>query len=81
MIKSIDVKALLPHVKVPVLGLYPKGSKMVSDEQLALLRQVPDIRIVTLDIPWHMIWALAPGACARHLLYFMSQLDGLDCSE
>jgi len=81
VIESIDVKALLPQVRVPVLGLYPKGSKMVSDEQLALLRQVPDIRIVTLPIPYHMIWALAPAACAENLLYFMAQLDGLNVHE
>jgi len=81
VIESIDVKALLPQVKVPVLGLYPQGSKMVSDAQLALLRQVPDIQIVKLAIPWHMIWALAPASCARHMLYFMAHLDGIDCSE
>jgi 3-oxoadipate enol-lactonase len=81
VIEGIDLKPLLPQVKVPVLGIYPTFSPTVSDEQMRLLRQVPNIRIVTLPIRYHVIWALKPAACATNMLYFIGQLDGLNCRE
>lgn len=81
VIEQIDLRPLLPQVRVPVLGIYPTLAKTVTEQQMALLRQIPDIRIVTLPIAWHMVWALRPKACAMNMLYFMGQLDGINCCE
>jgi len=71
VIQPVDLTALLEHIKVPVLGLYPTTAKTVTDGQMALLQRIPDLHIVHLPIAYHMIWALEPDACARHLLAFL----------
>ena len=79
VIQAVDLSALLDQVRVPVLGLYPSAAKTVTNRQMELLRRVPDLRVIHLPGTYHMIWALQPGACARHLLHFIGQIDGLAC--
>lgn len=79
---TVDVSSLLPGIKAPTLGLYPSDGKTAStDQQRALLDTVPGSRIVHIPSPYHMVWVMAPAACARHILYFMAANDGTVCDE
>jgi 3-oxoadipate enol-lactonase len=81
VIEQVDLKPLLPLVRAPVLGLYPTLAKTVTEEQMSLLRQIPRLRLVTLPIRFHMVWAMRPHSCAMNLLAFLAQLDGFDCFD
>lgn len=79
---TVDVSSLLPGIKAPTLGLYPSDGKTAStDQQKILLDTVPGSMIVHIPSPYHMVWVMAPAACARHILYFMAANDGTVCDE
>ena len=79
---TVDVSSLLHGIKAPTLGLYPSDGKTAStDQQRILLDTVPGSRIVHIPSPYHMVWVMAPAACARHILYFMAANDGTVCDE
>jgi 3-oxoadipate enol-lactonase len=76
-----DATPILDQVKVPVLGLYPDGGKITSEQEAVLIEKIPHIRIVHLPITYHMVWVLAPAQCADHVLHFMAVHDGTVCRE
>lgn len=75
VIQAVDLTPLLEQISVPVLGLYPTLAKTVTDRQMELLHRIPDLRVVHLPIADHMIWALEPDACTRHMLEFLQGSD------
>ncbi len=79
---QVNVTSYLSRIKAPVLGLYPSSGTITSQEQeRLLLSQVANIKIVHLNSHHHTIQNIAPASCAKHVLYFASQLDGIACHE
>lgn len=79
---QVNVTPYLERIQAPVLGLYPSQAKITDDEQERLLRQgIRDFTVVHLPTPYHAIQNLEPAACARQVLYFASQFDGVPCEE
>ena len=82
IVNSTSAQALLPDVRLPVLGLYPEHGPITDDEQERLLREsLPDLRIVHLPTRYHMVHLIHPAACARHLLGFVAAHDGIAIDE
>jgi len=78
---SIDVESYLPRIATPTLGLYPsKGPITVNDDDV-IRDTIPNIRMVRLPTAYHAIQFLMPAACAREVLHFASQHDGISCHE
>lgn len=78
---TVDVTPVLTQVRAPVLGLYPQGGRVTSEQEAALKAGLADFRLVHLPIAYHMIWTLAPATCADHILHFMALHDGVVCRE
>src|ERR1035437_204092 len=78
---TVDVTPILTQVRAPVLGLYPKGGRVTSEQEAALKAGLADFCLVHLPIAYHMIWTLAPATCADHILHFMALHDGVVCRE
>ena len=73
---------LLSQIRAPVLGLYPSAGPVTDDEQLRLLREhIPDLRIVSIPTRYHASASFEPALCAREVLYFAAQHDGIACAE
>ena len=82
LLRHADARDLLPRIAAPVLGLYPAGGLLTSDEQLNLLRaSIRDFMPVRLAAATHAILTLYPAACAQHLLHFAARHDGIACRE
>jgi 3-oxoadipate enol-lactonase len=81
-VNGANASAFLDNVDVPVLGLYPTNGPITSAEQeRMLLDRIRDFRIVHLPTRYHMVHHIAPATCAKQLLYFISQHDGVPCNE
>ena len=79
---TVDVTPLLCKIKAPTLGLYPTGGPIATSGQEDTLKtQVANIRIVNVPTSYHMVWVVAPAACAEHMLHFMAANDGVTCRE
>jgi pimeloyl-ACP methyl ester carboxylesterase len=79
---TANVSDYLTRLRVPVLGLYPTDGPITGGEQERLLRErVGNLSIIHLPSSYHKIQLTFPAACATHLLHFVSQHDGLTCSE
>jgi len=74
LVSRANAKEYLPHIGVPVLGLYPTAGSLTSAEQEALLQAgIRDLRMIHLSTSSHAILTLEPETCARHLLSFLEQ--------
>ena len=79
---AVDAEPYLDRIKAPVLGLYPSGGKIATDEQEATMRaRIADLTIVHLPIAFHMVWVLAPATCATAILNFLALHDGIASHE
>lgn len=78
---KVDVSGYLAKVKVPTLGLYPTAGLVTGFEEQQIRDSIPGIRIVNLPTKFHAIQVLMPAACAKHLLHFAAQHDGVTCRE
>ncbi|MBO9354391.1 alpha/beta fold hydrolase [Bordetella petrii] len=78
---SADVESCLPRITVPTLGLYPmKGPITVNDDDV-ILKTIPNMRMVRLPTTYHAIQFLMPAACAKEVLHFATQHDGVSSHE
>jgi 3-oxoadipate enol-lactonase len=77
----VDAAPVLDKIRAPVLGLYPAGGRITSDDERTLREKVPQIRIMHLPIQAHMVWTLAPATCADAIQHFMALHDGIVCHE
>ena len=81
-VNGANASAFLDKVNVPVLGLYPTNGPITSAEQeQMLLDRIRNLKIVHLATRYHMVHHVAPATCAKQLLYFISQHDGVPCNE
>lgn len=79
---KVEAEPVISRIKAPVLGLYPtKGRFTTSGQEDVLKAKVPNLQLVHLPNQFHMIWVLAPAACAGHMLHFMAAHDGRVCHE
>ena len=73
---------LLSKIKAPVLGLYPSEGPVTDEVQLRLMREhISNLRIVRIPTRYHAITSFKPAACAREVLHFAAQEDGICCHE
>lgn len=79
---GVNAGAFLPRIQAPVLGLYPTSGPITSAEQEQLLTaNIRNLRMVHLPSRYHKVQLLFPATCARHLLHFAAQHDGIACRE
>ncbi len=77
-----SARDLLPRIEAPVLGLYPTSGVVTSSDQEVLLKAgIRNLSLVHLPTSNHSIAMLHAATCARHMLHFASQHDGLACHE
>lgn len=82
LVNRADTSAYLARVRCPVLGLYPSAGPLTTPEQEATLkRHMPQLEMVHLPADYHKIQLMFPATCARHLLHFAAQHDGMACRE
>lgn len=74
---TVDVSAYLPQVAVPTLGLYPTAGVVTGREEAQIRAGIPGIRVINLPTRFHAIQVLMPAACARALLHFCGEIDGV----
>ena len=81
-ISNADATPYLERIVAPVLGLYSAGGVITNNEQLDVLRsRVKNIRIVQIPSRSHSIQVTDPATCARQVLFFIAQHDGISCTE
>ena len=79
---TLNLRPFLEKIAAPVLGLYPTGGAFAkSGEEQILKSTVRNIRMVHFPTTYHMVWVLAPAACAKHMLHFMATNDGIVAHE
>ena len=82
LLRHASAKDFLPRIKAPVLGLYPTSGSITSPEQEELLAAgIRNLRMIHLPTEFHAILTLQPAVCARHVLHFVAQHDGIACDE
>jgi 3-oxoadipate enol-lactonase len=82
LVSSADAAPYLPRINAPVLALYPQGGVITNDEHLKLLRrEIRDVCIVRVASQSHSINFTSPATCAREVLHFIAQHDGMACHE
>jgi 3-oxoadipate enol-lactonase len=81
-VARISAEPWLPRIKAPVLVVYPSEGPITSPEQEALLRKhVCNLTLLHLPSKHHNLHLIRPAECAKHVLYFASQYDGVGCRE
>lgn len=82
LVNGANATAYLDRIQAPVLGLYPTEGPITSAEQeQMLIDKLRDFHLVHLPTRYHMVHHIAPATCARQLLYFIAQHDGIPCHE
>ena len=77
-----DGTPYLPRITTPFLGLFPTDGPISGNEQIELLKaKVPHACVVRLPTRYHAINTSHPATCAREVLHFAAQHDGLACRE
>lgn len=74
---KVDVSRYMPDVKVPMLGLYPQAGIVTGHEEKLIRAGIPGIRVINLPTPYHAIQVLMPAACAKAVLHFCGEIDGV----
>jgi 3-oxoadipate enol-lactonase len=82
VVSTVDATPCLAKIKAPVLGIYPTAGVITKEEHTDLLREkLANVRIVRVPLRAHSLQIVAPATCARHVLYFIAQHDGIPCRE
>lgn len=74
---KVDVSGYMPQVRVPMLGLYPTAGIVTGEEEKQIRAGIPGIRVINLPTPYHAIQVLMPAACAKAVLHFCGEIDGV----
>lgn len=78
----VDAGPVLDRIEAPVLGLYPTAGAITSTDQFDKMRaKIRNLKIIHLNTRYHMVHTLEPANCAKHVLYFCAEHDGLPCRE
>ncbi len=67
----------LERVRTPTLVLYPTAGIITGVEEQQIRDKLAGVRIVHLPTPFHAIQVLMPAACAKTLLHFCGEADGV----
>ena len=59
------------------VGLYPTAGTITGFEEKQIRESVPGIRIINLPTRFHAIQVLMPAACAKAVLHFAGEHDGV----
>jgi 3-oxoadipate enol-lactonase len=78
---SVDVRPYLSRIRTPTLGLYPSRGPITVNDDDVIGRSIAGIRMVHLPTTFHAIQFLMPAACAKEVLHFAAQFDGVSCHE
>jgi 3-oxoadipate enol-lactonase len=79
LLRHANAQSFLPRITAPVLGLYPTSGTITSSEQEELLTKgIKNLQLIHLPTDSHAILTLEPARCARHVLHFCAQHDGID---
>jgi 3-oxoadipate enol-lactonase len=82
LLRHATVKDYLPRIRAPVLSLYPTAGLLTNSEQEALLAAgIRNLRTFHLPTSSHAVLTLYPAECARRVLEFVAQHDGLNLAE
>jgi len=80
--ETINTTEYLSRIEAPVLTIYPSEGPITTPEQEALLRQhVKCLTLVHLPSRYHNLHITQAAACAKHVLYFAAQHEGMPCHE
>ena len=73
-VRSIDVCAKLPAVRVPLLYLLAEQDRVVPESALqAMLQRRPDMRVVSVSAP-HLLLQAAPRTAANAIIAFLYEV-------
>jgi len=78
---GVDVRPYLSRIRTPTLGLYPSHGTITASDDEVIGRSIAGSRIVHLPTTFHAIQFLMPAACAKEVLHFAAQFDGVSCHE
>jgi 3-oxoadipate enol-lactonase len=79
---TLDAEPVLEKITTPTLGLYPSGGAFQkSGQQDVLTGKLKTLKMVHMPSSYHMVWVMAPAACADQMLHFMALHDGIVCHE
>lgn len=79
---GVNARPYLPRIECPVLGLYPANAPVtIQNQEEDLRRGIRNLRIVHVPSRHHTIQNILPALCARQVLYFAAQHDGVPCDE
>ena len=79
--KKLDITDFAPKIVTPTLGLYPGNGRITRFTQEQVAKTIPGIRMVLLPTEFHSVQFLMAKQCARQVLYFAAQHDGVVCDE
>lgn len=78
LVPQLDVSECVSRVRAPILGIFPTEGTITTEEQLEFLNSnAADIKFVRLQANYHSINIIQAEACARHVLDFVSEHDGI----
>jgi pimeloyl-ACP methyl ester carboxylesterase len=73
-VRSIDVSAKLPAVKVPLLYLLAEQDRVVPHSALQAMLQIrPDMRVISVSAP-HLLLQAAPRTAANAIIAFLREV-------
>jgi 3-oxoadipate enol-lactonase len=79
---EVDATPFLDRINAPTLGIYPSAGPATSNDQMEKLKAgIKNLRIVSIPSKYHMVYVLKSTICAKHILYFMGNHDGIPCHE
>ena len=79
---GISAMPYLSRIACPMLGLYPKDGPIAGADQIDILKKnVRNVDIVHIPLPYHAINTLRPATCARAVLHFAARHEGIPCTE
>ncbi len=82
LLRTASAAPYLSRIRAPVLGLYPTSGSITSREQeQALAAGIPHMKRIHLPTRYHSILTINPAVCAKHVLHFAAQNDGVACHE
>lgn len=82
LLRDASAEAFLSRIRTPVLGLYPSNGPITNDEQRQMLKKgIPQMRFIEVPSAFHSILTLHPALCAKSVLHFAAQADGMPCHE
>ena len=81
-VSNVNVTPLLLKITAPVLGIYPAGGVITTDEHLELLRtHVKKLSLIRVPSAAHGVQIVQPALVATTVLHFIAAHDGITCHE